>query len=230
MVQRSQSVAEPGSQRGATRNLIAGTDIGNGRIVIDRFGVHGADNSQIIDHAGCLGQQLADPGTRMAVSQKLENRRRDGKPRLIRRHCRNPLALPNGIGEIDIEVLGGALCHLRFVIEQVHLRRCTRHKEIDHSLRAGRKMGNTPQTTSLRETRLRNRAVQEAATRALPFPAPGKHARRNAVGLASVDVRTREPLGENTAVTVLCFVFHEGDRRTSARGSVLVVLIFMPFC
>ena len=39
LVQRAQAIAEPGSQTGAARQLVAGADVGNGRIVIDRFGV-----------------------------------------------------------------------------------------------------------------------------------------------------------------------------------------------
>ena len=47
-VHAAQSVAEPGAQTGTTRNLAAGLDVGDCRVVVDRFGKSAVNNAKIL--------------------------------------------------------------------------------------------------------------------------------------------------------------------------------------
>ena len=70
-----------------------GADIGDRRIVVDRFGVDGFDQRDVVDHLRRVGQQFADPRPVLAVLLELVFRRRDGKSRLARSHRGQTLPL-----------------------------------------------------------------------------------------------------------------------------------------
>ena len=130
LVQRAQSVTQPGPQAGAARQLVAGADVGDRRIMVDRFGVQALDDREIVDHLGRVRQQLADPGAVAAVLLELVFRRGDGKPLLAGGHRRQPLALPHRFGQVLVE----QLVHLRLVVEHIQLAGRTGHEQIDGPL------------------------------------------------------------------------------------------------
>src|SRR4051794_26922003 len=86
LVVGAQAVAEPGAEAGAAGDLVAGADVGDGGVVIDRLGVHGLDEAQVVDAAGRPRQQLADPGPAAPVAGEAEFRGSDGEARLPAGH------------------------------------------------------------------------------------------------------------------------------------------------
>ena len=82
------------------------------------------------------GSSSRDPRAALAVLRELEDRRRDGKPRLAGGHGGEALALADGVGQVLVE----PLLHPRLVVEQVHLRRRADHVEVDGPLRLGREV------------------------------------------------------------------------------------------
>jgi hypothetical protein len=78
--------------------------------------------------------------------RELENRRSDRKPRLPRGHRRDALSVAHRIRQVLVVPIG----HLRFVVEEVHLRRRIRHEEIDDALRGGRKVEAVARGSRLR--------------------------------------------------------------------------------
>src|SRR5215467_3556369 len=78
----------------------------------------------------------------LPVLRKLEDRLRDGKARLPRRHRGQPLAVADGIGQV------GAVRfrELGLVIEQIELRRGTALKHVDDPLGLRRKMRQPRET------------------------------------------------------------------------------------
>ena len=73
---------------GPARQLDAGLNERDGRIVIDRFGVHRLDEADSSAIFGRVRQQFADPGAGLAVLRELEHRRHHRKARLRRTSCR----------------------------------------------------------------------------------------------------------------------------------------------
>ena len=63
----AQAVGQPGAHARPARQLGAGLEEGDGRVVVDRLGVHRLDEAQIVGHAGGVRQQFADPGAALAV-------------------------------------------------------------------------------------------------------------------------------------------------------------------
>src|SRR5262245_29808681 len=81
----SQAITQPGPETGAPGLLRAGEQVCYRRVVIDRFGMHRANNAQIIDDSADVRQDVTDPGPTGAVLPELNRGRRDGK-RLLSRH------------------------------------------------------------------------------------------------------------------------------------------------
>ena len=104
--------------------------------MVDRLGVDRANETEVVDHPGRVGQELADPGARIAVPGELEERAGQGQGRLVGRHAGQPLALADGFRQ----VLAVHLVQDRLVIEQVKLRRPAAHEQVDDPLGPGRKM------------------------------------------------------------------------------------------
>jgi hypothetical protein len=51
---------------------MAGLQIGDGGIMVDRLGMHGADEAKFIGHARGVRQQLTDPGAAFTMTAKFE--------------------------------------------------------------------------------------------------------------------------------------------------------------
>ena len=117
--------------------LVAGLHVGDRRLVVDRLGVHAADEAHLVGHARRVGKQLADPHPALAMLGKLEPRRRDREPGLPRRHRREPLAVADALGEILVK----PVVHHRLVVVDVHLRRPADHVQVDDVLRLRGEVG-----------------------------------------------------------------------------------------
>ena len=49
LVLGAQAVAEPGAEAGPAGELMAGADVGDGRVVVDRLGLDGLDDGDVVD-------------------------------------------------------------------------------------------------------------------------------------------------------------------------------------
>ena len=135
----AQTVAEPGSDAGASRQLVSGLAKRNRGIVVDRFGVHRADQAQIVRHGGDSWHQVAQPGAAFPVLGEVENAWRDGERFLSRGHGGQPLALTDRLREI----LSPPLRHLWLRIEEVHLGRGSRLEQVDDTFGFGGEVGES---------------------------------------------------------------------------------------
>ncbi len=137
VVQRAEAVGGPCAEAGAAGDLVARLHVGDRRLVVDRLGVHAADEAHVVDHLGRVRQQLADPHPALAVLGEFVFRRGDRKAGLLGGHPGKPLTHSHTVGQVLVEIL----LHLRLVVVEVHLRRAADHVEIDHVLRLGSEMG-----------------------------------------------------------------------------------------
>src|SRR5205809_617112 len=69
------------------------------RAMVDRLGVHRADETQAIHPPGRVRQQFAQPRLGLAVAGEAKLARRDGETGLRRRHAGQPLTLPHRVGQ-----------------------------------------------------------------------------------------------------------------------------------
>ena len=113
-IHASQAIGKPRTDRRAARDLRAGLEKRDSRIVIDRLRVHRFDKAQFIGYAGHIRHQFAHPGTAVSMLLEIENRGRHRKTLLPGRHSGQPLPLPNGIRQVLIELVR----QLRFVIDR----------------------------------------------------------------------------------------------------------------
>lgn len=102
-----------------------------GRSVIELVGVHRADDRQFIGNPGDVRQQLADPGSSLAVLRELMGRPQHFRVPLDEREF---LVLEQFIrAGLHVE-----LYELGLVVEQILLRRRAGHFEINNAAGSGR--------------------------------------------------------------------------------------------
>ena len=131
VVGAAESVGKPRADARAPRELMAGLEKGDRRVVIDRLGVHRADQGDVVRDAGDIRQQLAEFHLRVAVSGELVTRSRERESLLILRHPSDSLSHREMIAHVFPEVF----LQLRLVIEEVLLRRRTALEHVDDPLR-----------------------------------------------------------------------------------------------
>ena len=91
----------------------------NGRVMVDRLGMHRFDEAQLIRFLGKMREYLAHPLARFSMPGELEYAWGNGKGLLTRSHGGQALALAYAVGQI----LSVFLFHPGLGIEQVHLGR-----------------------------------------------------------------------------------------------------------
>ena len=100
MIFTAETVANPGSHARAARLHKTRLNKCDGRVVINRIGIDGLDDADVVDDLSGVGQQLADLGSVLARPREFENRGRDRQRILTGGHARDALALPNRIGKL----------------------------------------------------------------------------------------------------------------------------------
>ena len=159
---RSQAVAEPGPQRRPAGLLRAGLDERDGRVVIDRLGVHRADDADVIDHAAGMRQQFARARRPTGLADESELRGDDRKAVLPGGHAGQPLPL-------RIESGSSLPCkarRARLVIEKLQMRRPAGLEEIDNAPGLGSEMRQASGRLRLRfarEQRRQGRAAESGS-------------------------------------------------------------------
>ena len=132
LIFRSKAVAHPRAEAWPACDLVARLDVADGRFVVDRLGVHRADESNVVRAFRKPRQKLRiHPHAGVPELRELVSGRRDGETLLAARHRREPLPALDAGGQILVIPLG----HLRLVVEEVHLRRSADHVEVDDALR-----------------------------------------------------------------------------------------------
>ena len=127
---RTESIRQPRTEAGPSSKLCSRGEKRHRRIVIDRLGRKRLDEAQFVGHSRQMREQFADGRAALPVPRELEHRRHDGKFFLARRHPRQPLSLPNRLGQVG----AAPLLQLGLVIEQFELRGGSRLKQVDHPL------------------------------------------------------------------------------------------------
>ena len=138
LVHATQPVAEPGAEAGAARNLAAGLDVGDRRVVVDRLGEGAVHDAKLLRHLGRVRQQLADPHALVVVfvPRVFVFARADRQRLLSGRHAGDALAVADVLGQI----LPEHLAHLRLVTPEIVMARPAAHEKINHPLGLGRKV------------------------------------------------------------------------------------------
>ena len=126
----AEAVTEPRTHARTARELMPGLEKSDRGIVIDRVGVHRADEAQFVRDAREVRHQFGQPRSALAVLRELENARRDGERLLARGHRGEALTLANGFGQLLFASRG----EVRFGVEQIHLRRRAGLEKVDHAL------------------------------------------------------------------------------------------------
>ena len=138
-VQTSQSIADPGSQAWPSRNLTSGLNVGDGRVVIDRFGEGRMHDAEFFDDGCGVRQQFANPNAPVVVLLKGEavfaGRQRQSAF-LVGRHAGDSLSVSNVFGQL----LAEHFVHFRFVVPQVVVAWPAAHKQINNARGFGRVM------------------------------------------------------------------------------------------
>ncbi len=98
--------------------------------MVDRGGVQRVDEADLVGDASGVGQELADPGPRLAILGELEGGTREWQRRLIPGHPGQTLTHPDRIRQL----LSLALVQQRFVVERLQLGRPAGHEKVDDPL------------------------------------------------------------------------------------------------
>ena len=102
-VQAPETVTDPRSHTGTTRDLVAGLNVSNRRIVIDRLGPHRVDAGDIVRHRTGFREEVTDPPPAVPVLLEIKNAGSNRETRLRCRHRGEPLISTNRIREIDVK-------------------------------------------------------------------------------------------------------------------------------
>ncbi len=141
LVGTAEAVAEPRAHARPSKLLRSRVDVGDRRIVIDRFGVHRADDRHLVDDRRGVRQQLGvDPSAPLAIASNLNIGATQGNVDLAAGHARSVVGLANRFGQL------GAVnfSQRRLVVEHVDVAGPAGHEQVDDSLCRGRgKCGNS---------------------------------------------------------------------------------------
>ena len=107
--------------------------------MIDRLGVHRADDAEIIGKASGMRQQFAQPVASLPILFEAENGWRNREACLSRGHARDALAIANRVGQIFVK----HVAQPRFVIKQIELRGSSRLGEPDDAFCFRREVWNS---------------------------------------------------------------------------------------
>ena len=123
----SQPIHHPGTDR--RTNEIGGTGVKKQRCrsVGDTFGVHAADDTQIVDDFRLFGEKIGDPGTGVAVL-----------PEVPGRFLQSLLLNSEISGIVEFECFAVVFGEAFFWVEGIDLTRASLHEDKDHPFCFGR--------------------------------------------------------------------------------------------
>ena len=132
----AETVVHPRAHARAARQLAAGLKERDRRIVIDRFGMHRADQADVVDNRRRMRHQFAQGNPALPMSLERVLRGHGLKARLMGDHPGHALPLEHRFWN----VLAKAILQQRLVVEQVQVRRTAGLEQEDDPLRLGREV------------------------------------------------------------------------------------------
>jgi hypothetical protein len=136
VVAAAESVIEPRADARSTGNLRSRLHERRPRSVIDRLGVHRADDAEFVGHFRRVRQQLAERLTGLTMLLELERRTRQRDRTLAGRHPGEPLCAAHRIGKLSAVVLH----ELRLGVKEIKLRGRAGLEQVDHAFGLGREV------------------------------------------------------------------------------------------
>ena len=100
LVLASQPVRDPRPDARPPGKLSPGLEERDRRVVVDRLGVHRADEAKLVGDLGRERQQLRNARAALPVARKCKPARGHRKAVLPRRHARQPLPHPDRVGKV----------------------------------------------------------------------------------------------------------------------------------
>ena len=97
IVHPAEAVISPRAHTRAAGQLAAGLEEGDRRVVVDRLGVHGAHDADLVGDAADVRKEFADLGAGLAVTGEFETARLAGEAGLRGHHARDALAAADGV-------------------------------------------------------------------------------------------------------------------------------------
>ena len=143
--------------------LRAGVDEGDAGIVVDRLGVHRADDADLVGDLRGVRQQVADPLAALAALFERGEAFADGEIFLAGGHAGDALALADGVGQI----LAVDFVEPGLVVEEIDVRGTAGLEQIDDALRLGREV-----RTVLPPPNARASAASRERAAIAPMPRP----------------------------------------------------------
>ena len=144
LVHRAEAVREPRAHRRAARDLRAGHEERHAGGVVDRLGVHRADDAEIISDGTGVGQHLAHLDA--AGAPLLEGL--DGADAVVLRVAARHRGETGIAAHAGGDLLSGHLFEQRFVVKEVDVRRASALPEADHALSLGGEVRQARQTAN----------------------------------------------------------------------------------
>ena len=133
----TQAIGEPGPHARPARHLRSGHEQRHPRGMVDRLGVHAADDANLIGDPADVRQHLGELDPGVAVAFEGLDGRLDRPLRVAAGHRREPRRAADTLGD----VLAGKLAHHRLGVVEIDVRRPPSLPEHDNPLRLRRMMG-----------------------------------------------------------------------------------------
>ena len=117
----SQAITQPRTHAGTARHLAASQKVRHARSMVDRFGVHAANQTQLVSNTTDSREEFAHLNARRAVFAKRLDRWHAGPFGVAARHRGEPRVSTDAGGDI----LAGSLANHRLRIKQIDVRRAS---------------------------------------------------------------------------------------------------------
>ena len=146
VVHAAEAVVGPRAHARSARQLAAGLEERDRRVVVDGLGVHRAEHADLVRDAADVREEFADFGAALAVTGELETAGLTGEARLRGHHAGDALAAADGIGQVLVELA----LEFGLRIQQVEVRRAAGLEEADDALGLGGEVGQAGQAVDMR--------------------------------------------------------------------------------
>ena len=136
VVEAAEAVVGPGAHAGATGELAAALEKGDGGVVVDRLGVQRTDDANLVGDAARVREEIADDGAAFAAGFEGPLAGLDGEAGLRSDHAGDALAAADRVGEVFVE----ALAEDGFLVEEIEVGGAAGLEETDDAFRFRREM------------------------------------------------------------------------------------------
>lgn len=102
----AEAVGKPRADRRAAGKHVAGGELEDGGLVIDRIGVERLDQTDVVHEFGSVRQEIGDPRAGFSVLAEFGKARRDRETGLAGGHAGERLATAHRLGQVAVEETG----------------------------------------------------------------------------------------------------------------------------